>query len=100
MGVVKSARRAQSRHAMKEPESTETTQSPEALYAASEVAAEMVRWLTHIGAERRLSGKTVEAYQRDAQQFLAFLSEHLGQKVSLASLAALEPRDVRAFMAA
>jgi integrase/recombinase XerC len=64
------------------------------------VAAEIASWLTHLGAERRMSPKTVEAYQRDVLQFLAFLAEHLGGAPSLKELAALTPADVRAFMAA
>jgi integrase/recombinase XerC len=47
-----------------------------------------------------MSGKTVEAYERDVRQFLGFLTGHTGDAVSLRSLAAIEPRDVRAFMAA
>src|SRR5207253_3840487 len=50
-------------------------------------------------AERRMSPKTVEAYERDMRQFLGFLTEHTGAPVTLGVLAALEPRDVRAFMA-
>ena len=46
-----------------------------------------------------MSPKTVEAYARDASQFLAFLAEHLGGKVTLARLVKLTPADVRAFMA-
>lgn len=65
-----------------------------------EVAAELARWLAHLAAERRTSAKTVEAYQRDAHQFLAFLADHLGERPTLANLAALAPADVRAFMAA
>jgi integrase/recombinase XerC len=64
------------------------------------VAAEIASWLRHLGAERRLSAKTLEAYQRDVLQFLAFLAEHLGGAPSLRELAALTPADVRAFMAA
>ncbi|HSZ66690.1 MAG TPA: tyrosine recombinase XerC [Xanthobacteraceae bacterium] len=67
---------------------------------APQVAAEIAHWLKHLGAERRMSPKTVEAYQRDVLQFLAFLAEHLGGKPSLKDLAALTPADVRAFMAA
>jgi integrase/recombinase XerC len=69
-------------------------------FAAADVAAEVARWLVHLGAERRLSAKTVEAYSRDVRQFLGFLCEHQGRRVTLAGLARLEPRDVRAFMAA
>jgi integrase/recombinase XerC len=65
-----------------------------------EVVAELVRWLSHLADERRMSPKTVEAYRRDATQFLAFLAEHLGGKPTLAQLARLTPADVRAFMAA
>ena len=68
-------------------------------FAAADVARELVRWLTHLGAERRMSPKTCEAYERDVRQFLAFLTEHLGALVSLKALANIEPRDVRAFMA-
>jgi integrase/recombinase XerC len=67
---------------------------------APQVAAEIAHWLKHLGAERRMSPKTVEAYQRDVLQFLAFLAEHLGGRPSLKDLAALTPADVRAFMAA
>ena len=69
-------------------------------FAAPEVAAEIARWLTHLGAERRMSAKTLEAYRRDVHQFLAFLAEHLGGAPSLAALARIAPQDVRAFMAA
>src|ERR1043165_10119743 len=68
--------------------------------ASAGVAAELRRWLAHLSAERRMSGKTVEAYERDARQFLSFLAGHLGRPPSLKLLAAIEPRDVRAFMAA
>ncbi len=61
--------------------------------------AELRRWLSHLGAERRMSPKTVEAYERDVRQFLLFLAEHNGEQPSLKALAAIEPRDVRAFMA-
>jgi integrase/recombinase XerC len=68
--------------------------------ARTDVAAEIARWLSYLGAERRMSAKTVEAYRRDVSQFLAFLTEHLGGAPSLKQLAKLTPADVRAFMAA
>jgi integrase/recombinase XerC len=67
---------------------------------APKVAAELESWLRQLGDERRFSPKTVEAYRRDVLQFLAFLAEHLGGAPSLKDLAALEPADVRAFLAA
>lgn len=63
------------------------------------IAQEMARWLSHLGAERRLSPKTLEAYGRDLRQCLDFLCNHWGERVTLARFAALEATDVRAFMA-
>ncbi len=60
---------------------------------------EMMRWLTHLRSERRLSPKTLEAYARDVRQFLDFLCTHWGSRVSLARFVALEATDIRAFMA-
>jgi len=65
-----------------------------------DVAAEISRWLGYLGAERRMSAKTVEAYGRDVGQFMGFLAEHMGAPPSLRQLAKLTPADVRAFMAA
>src|SRR5262245_64663685 len=69
-------------------------------FAAADTAAEVVRWLSYLEAERRMSPKPVEAYRRDVFQFLAFMAEHLGSRPSLPALAQLAPADVRAFMAA
>ncbi len=65
-----------------------------------DVAAEIARWLKFLGDEKRMSPKTLEAYARDARQFLGFLADHLGGAPSLKQLARLTPQDVRAFMAA
>jgi integrase/recombinase XerC len=75
-------------------------QEPAFTFAAADVAAELVRWLAHLGPERRMSALTVEAYRGDVARFLAFLAEHLGEPPSLTALARIEVRDVRAFMAA
>jgi integrase/recombinase XerC len=67
---------------------------------APKVGAEIDAWLRHLGAERRYSAKTLDAYRRDVTQFLTFLAKHLGNPPSLAELATLAPGDVRAFLAA
>lgn len=63
------------------------------------IAQEMARWLSHLGAERRLSPKTLEAYARDLRQCLDFLCTHWGERVTLARFSTLEATDIRAFMA-
>lgn len=67
--------------------------------ADPDIAQEMARWLSHLGAERRLSPKTLEAYARDLRQCLDFLCSHWGERVTLRRFAALEATDIRAFMA-
>ena len=74
--------------------------APDVAFAANEVTREFAGWLGHLAPERRLSPKTVEAYERDVRQFLIFLSGHLGKRVTLPALSRLKPLDVRAFMAA
>jgi len=75
-------------------------QSTEINFVSPRVAAEIEGWLGYLGAERRMSPKTLEAYRRDVLQFLQFLAGHLGEAPSLKALAALTPSDVRAFLAA
>lgn len=64
-----------------------------------DISAEVSRWLAYLRAEKRMSEKTLDAYQRDARQFLSFMVEHLGEAPTLNELAKLTPQDVRAFMA-
>lgn len=56
-------------------------------------------WLDHLSDERRLSEKTLLAYDRDLRQFLRFLTEHLGGAPGLKDIAALRPADFRGFLA-
>ena len=77
----------------------EATDTP-LVIAAPDTLKAVERWRRHLGGERRLAAKTVEAYSRDVGQFLAFLTPHLGGPPKLADFADLSTTDVRAFMAA
>jgi integrase/recombinase XerC len=71
-----------------------------AVPVAADLRAELMRWLTHLRSERRLSPKSVEAYERDVRQCLHFLAGYQGGEPTLKRFAALTPTDVRAFLAA
>lgn len=60
----------------------------------------VANWLKHLGSERRLSAKTLEAYERDLRQFLDFLHQRFDEPASVTLFKGLKPMDVRAFMAA
>lgn len=57
-------------------------------------------WLATLSARDGAAAATVRAYGRDVARYLDFLAEHRGGTEGLATLAALGPGDLRAFMAA
>ncbi len=69
------------------------------LPAAPDLAAAAGAWLAHLAHERRLSERTLEAYRRDARQFLAFLAERFGAPPTIADFTDCAPGDLRAFLA-
>ncbi|HLH97686.1 MAG TPA: tyrosine recombinase XerC [Xanthobacteraceae bacterium] len=85
---------------MTEAASDEEDGGRELVGAGADLCKEFARWCMHLSAERRVSPKTREAYERDLRQLIAFVSEHLGARVTLKRLAELAPADIRAFMAA
>lgn len=76
----------------------EQKESLSAVPAGADVLAARAAWLARLGAMRRLSRLTVEAYERDSRQFLTFLAEHRGEAVSFAVLRNVEISDLRSFL--
>ena len=56
-------------------------------------------WLSGLGTERRLSKATLEAYERDLDQFLSFLTTHMGEPSDASHFTTMRPADIRSFMA-
>jgi integrase/recombinase XerC len=57
-------------------------------------------FLSHLGNERRMAAKTVEAYGSDLAGFFGFLRGHLGKEPTARALGGLRARDIRAYLAA
>jgi integrase/recombinase XerC len=72
---------------------------PPSLPAAPDLVGAAAAWLAHLAGERRLSERTIEAYERDARQFLAFLAERFGAPPGIADFTDCAPTDLRAFLA-
>jgi len=78
------------------------SEPPASLYqgASRELAEALTDWHRWLAAERRASEHTVAAYQRDLQDFLSFVSGHLGDRLGLGELGGLRTSDFRAWLAA
>ena len=70
------------------------------VHAAPDLLQAVERWRRQLAGERRMAAKTVEAYSRDVEQFLKFLTTHLAGPPGLAEIADMRVADIRAFMAA
>ena len=67
--------------------------------AAPDLRAALEDWQRWLGAERRTSAHTIDAYGRDVAAFLDFIRDHRGDTPDLAALADLAPADFRAWLA-
>ena len=68
--------------------------------AAPDLAEAAGRWSRWLAEERRLAAHSLDAYCRDLQAFLTFLTGHLGRPPHLADVPALTQTDLRAWLAA
>ncbi|MFN7025109.1 MAG: tyrosine recombinase XerC [Pseudorhizobium sp.] len=70
------------------------------IIAAPDLLEKRKEWLESLRNERRLSANTLEAYERDTRQFLAFLTVHVGGPATIRDLHTLRTADLRSFLAA
>lgn len=68
--------------------------------ASPDLAAARQDWLKTLAGERRLSGETVESYERDTRQFLQFMTGHCGGPPAIRDMKDLRAADLRSFLAA
>lgn len=57
------------------------------------------QWLEHLAQERRASPRTLEAYGHTSARYIAFLEQHLGERLTVKGLAGLAAADIRAWLA-
>lgn len=55
-------------------------------------------WQRHLSLDRRVSPNTAQSYAIDMKEFMSFLKEHLGEKVSVSGLKKLVVTDFRSFL--
>ena len=59
----------------------------------------VVRWRRYLVSEKRVSKHTIDSYSRDFGDFIGFLARYRNAVVTPATMARLEVRDFRAFLA-
>lgn len=69
------------------------------IYCAPKLAKEKTAWLSWLSDQKRMSPKTIDAYERDIRQFLMHLTGHVGEPADIKDVADLKPLDMRGFMA-
>lgn len=78
---------------------TSANTAPPLQIAAPDTAAALGRWRAYLAVEKRLSPRTLEAYDRDVAAFLRFLATRLEAPPTLADLSGLLSIDIRAYLA-
>ncbi len=71
------------------------------VFARPDLLKAVERWRRQLAGERRLAAKTVEAYSRDVEQFLVFLTDASRRTAAGSPMSpTLRVADIRAFLAA
>ncbi|MEM9330506.1 MAG: tyrosine recombinase XerC [Pseudomonadota bacterium] len=77
-----------------------SNENPEYLvYHSASLAREIQEWLSWLTYEKRVTAKTLDAYERDIRQFLQYLTGYNSEPVDIHHLANLKPLDMRGFLA-
>ncbi len=69
------------------------------LYSDKKTTTHIKSWLSEMKSVRRLAANSIDAYQRDIAQFIAFIAKHYQARVDLKILQDLKPTDFRSFLA-
>lgn len=69
------------------------------VYCTQDLALEKKAWLNWLQTEKRVSPKTLDAYERDVRQFLQYLTGYVGEPAGLKNVANLKPMEMRGFLA-
>ncbi|RST30873.1 tyrosine recombinase XerC [Sphingomonas ginkgonis] len=67
--------------------------------ASHPATATAVRFIEHLGSDRRRSPHTVRAYGTTAHSFIAFLGRHRGEAIGRFTLLSIQATDLRAYLA-
>lgn len=68
-------------------------------YLDFQFAEYVEEWLEFLKVQKKYSPNTVISYRRDVENFLSFMNQHMGQKISLNILNSLKVGDFRAWLA-
>jgi len=69
------------------------------IYCTPQLAKIKLEWLSWLEHQRRVSVKTLDAYERDVRQFLHYMTNYVGEPCSVKHISNLKPMDMRGFLA-
>lgn len=65
---------------------------------AADLSDQILKWNDYLRHEKRLSPHTLRAYNTDAEHFISFMADHLGEPPSLNAISSITIRDFRSWM--